>query len=80
MGASVCGRESRSITATQAWQEGKRHPCECGCGGLTAGLFVPGHAVEVSAGNAGGVNITVDGHDRGRLGAHGVVVTKTYKP
>lgn len=39
-----------------------------------------GHTVMVSAGNAGGVRVTVNGHSQGHLGEHGVVVAKTYKP
>jgi cytoskeleton protein RodZ len=39
-----------------------------------------GRNVTVSAGNAGGVRITINGHDRGLLGERGVVVAKTYTP
>jgi cytoskeletal protein RodZ len=39
-----------------------------------------GKNVMVSAGNAGGVRVTVNGKDQGHLGPHGEVVAKTYKP
>lgn len=39
-----------------------------------------GKRVEVSAGNSGGVRITANGRDKGRMGQHGVVVTRTYHP
>lgn len=39
-----------------------------------------GHAIDVSAGNAGGVRVKINGQDKGLLGPHGEVVNKTYKP
>jgi cytoskeleton protein RodZ len=39
-----------------------------------------GKEIEVSAGNAGGVQIYKNGRDAGRLGAHGEVVTRVFKP
>jgi len=39
-----------------------------------------GHQIMVSAGNAGGVRIKINGQDKGLLGPHGEVVAKTYKP
>ena len=39
-----------------------------------------GRSIEVSAGNAGGVRIKLNGQDKGLLGPHGEVVNKTYKP
>lgn len=41
---------------------------------------ITGDSVEVTAGNAGGVRIFVNGTDRGTLGDRGMVVTKTYTP
>jgi cytoskeleton protein RodZ len=39
-----------------------------------------GREVEVSAGNAGGVKLVVDGRDLGLFGRYGEVVTRTYRP
>jgi cytoskeletal protein RodZ len=39
-----------------------------------------GREIEVSAGNAGGVHVYKNGLDVGRLGAHGQVVTRVFKP
>jgi cytoskeletal protein RodZ len=39
-----------------------------------------GREIEVSAGNAGGVQVYRNGRDVGRLGGHGEVVTRIYKP
>ncbi|MDB5097275.1 MAG: hypothetical protein JWM80_1696 [Cyanobacteria bacterium RYN_339] len=39
-----------------------------------------GHQIMVSAGNAGGVRIKINGQDKGHLGPHGEVVAKTFKP
>lgn len=41
---------------------------------------VTGRSVEVTAGNAGGVRIFVNGADSGVLGDRGMVVTKTFNP
>jgi hypothetical protein len=41
---------------------------------------VGGKDVEVTAGNAGGVRVFVNGQDKGVLGERGMVVTKTYNP
>lgn len=41
---------------------------------------VSGSDVEVTAGNAGGVRVFVNGQDRGVLGGRGEVVTKTFNP
>lgn len=41
---------------------------------------ITGESVEVTAGNAGGVRIFVNGTDRGTLGDRGSVVTKTFTP
>jgi hypothetical protein len=41
---------------------------------------VKGKEVEVTAGNAGGVRIFVNGADKGLLGDRGMVVTKTFNP
>jgi cytoskeleton protein RodZ len=39
-----------------------------------------GREIEVSAGNAGGVKVVVDGRDLGLFGRYGEVVTRTYRP
>ncbi|MEB3221254.1 MAG: helix-turn-helix domain-containing protein [Candidatus Sericytochromatia bacterium] len=39
-----------------------------------------GNEIEVSAGNAGGVHVFRNGREAGRLGAHGEVVTRVFKP
>jgi cytoskeleton protein RodZ len=41
---------------------------------------ITGETVEVTAGNAGGVRIFVNGTDRGTLGDRGAVITKTFTP
>ena len=41
---------------------------------------VTGETIEVTAGNAGGVRVFVNGTDRGTLGDRGMVVTKTFNP
>lgn len=41
---------------------------------------VSGTTVEVTAGNAGGVRVFVNGADRGTLGERGMVVSKTFNP
>jgi hypothetical protein len=39
-----------------------------------------GMFVEVAAGNSGGVRITKDGKDLGRMGRHAEVGVRSYKP
>ena len=47
---------------------------------LEAGARIPlrGRTIVVRAGNAGAVRMTINGEDRGPLGAEGVVLTRTY--
>jgi len=39
-----------------------------------------GKAIEIAAGNSGGVRITKDGKDLGRMGRHAEVGVRSYKP
>lgn len=47
---------------------------------LESGARIPlrGRTIVVRAGNAGAVRMTIDGEDRGPLGAEGIVLTRTY--
>jgi hypothetical protein len=39
----------------------------------------PGSAASIRAGNAGALQVTINGEDRGLLGAEGEVVTRTLR-